>query len=692
MKQGRNWCLRTRVQAVGMTALLACTGAVWADGGVEFHNVSSEVGIDFERAPTPNRIAVIEASIAASPFPNSEQATRQANSPQKQHGAPGVALFDYDNDGDLDIYVPNGPQANNALFQNQLSETGEMSFVDVGEEAGVGAFNQDSNGVCVGDTDNDGDQDLYVVAVGVRNLFFRNNGNGTFTNTTMFSNLPGYGRNASGCSMGDVNGDGLLDILVTNTYDDWLQRRPVFIGLGETALQPNELYLNKGNNVFQDVSLSSGILNLISGPPSIYFGGSYTWASSMVDYDLDGDTDILWADTQGAPPADKSQERSAIRLFKNDGTGHFTDVTHASGLAIWGSWMGLSFGDFNCDGAMDIFGTNFGRYVGGVVQNSRWLLGSASGVFTDPQVGDLVGTPFGWGTTVLDYDNDGDHDIAFFGDDDAFFFSIADNPGTVLQNQDCSANFVWDQAAMTTDHRIRQVQGAVSGDLNEDGFEDLVTVATYRFIPDAAFRPATALSGGPTGSPFDAVASFQNQFTGRLMPGFTTWLNPTILNGDLAIDLNSGGNGNGSVNFELVGSKGLVTGRHASGQANRDGVGAVVFFTPDGGKRELQPITAGSSYNSVDSMTAHFGMGTTAEGTVEVLWPGGNRNRMYDVKAGERIILPEMPCDFAGNSSRGGFRRCTKEALKDLVKAGVITQSHSNRLEASALRAYDDAH
>jgi hypothetical protein len=674
---------------------------VWADGGVTFTNVAGAAGINYVRTPSPRK-AVRDAIDASSPIPLAQQAQIQLFSPQKEHGAPGVVLFDYDNDGDVDIYVTNGPGSANSLFQNQLVQTSAMSFVDVGIAAGVAATSQDSSGACYGDIDNDGDEDLYVLGTGEPNILLRNNGNGTFADITAAAGVGGGNTHSAGCSMGDINGDGRLDIVVANTYDNWNERRAVFMLGGYNGLEPNDLFLNQGDNTFADVSVSSGIRNLDGGPPTIYPGGSYTWAVAMVDYDQDGDVDILWADTQGFPPGDPSQERGYNRLFRNDGTGHFTDVTRTVGLAKWGAWMGLSFGDFNCDGAMDFFGTNLGVYMGGVVQNSRWFLGSASGTFSDPGVGSLIGTPFGWGTVVLDYDNDGDQDIAWFGDDDIVFLIAADNPGTLLRNQGCTANFIWDQPAMTTDHRLREVHGVATGDLNGDGFDDIVTVSNFKFTPKN-FRPFILAIGGPTGSPFDAVAAFENVFTSRLMPGFLTYLNPLVSNGDVAIDLNSGGNGNASVGVKLLGTIGLVANPTVSGKVNRDGIGTVVRFTPEGGQTVLKPVTGGASYGSEDSLVTRFGVGTAAKGVVDVIWPGRVRNRLYDVAAGETLTLPEIPCSFndfqpglpasaSPVAKRNKYEKCVKETMKDLTSKSVITQSYANRLQASALRAYDETH
>ena len=150
-----------------------------------------------------------------------------------------------------------------------------------------------------------------------------------------------------------------------------------------------------------------------------------------------------------------------------------------------------------------------------------------------------------------------------------------------------------------------------------------------------------------------------------------------------------------------MGAKNLVANPHASGKVNRSGIGAVVSFTPAGGKTATRPVLGGASYASQDSLKSTFGLGTAANGTVEVLWPGGVRNRLYNVAKGEKVTLPEIPCDFAnfqatlpgaGNQGRLGYSKCVKESLKDLVKAGVVNQSFANRLEASALQAYNEAH
>ena len=152
-----------------------------------------------------------------------------------------------------------------------------------------------------------------------------------------------------------------------------------------------------------------------------------------------------------------------------------------------GGWMGLAFGDLNGDGFLDMFATNFGDfpnipfspfdpvYIGGAVfelgeLSTRWFLGGSGGVFTDPGVGDLVATPFGWGVSLFDYDNDADGDIVYHGSLSAGPVTHADNPGVILNN-DGAAHFTWDAAALaaSTNHQRRTVHGVAVGDLNDKG-------------------------------------------------------------------------------------------------------------------------------------------------------------------------------------------------------------------------------
>lgn len=163
-----------------------------------------------------------------------------AFAPVRSRGAPGVAVLDFDRDGDLDIYVTNGPGSPNSLYSSQLAQGRGLTFVDVAARAGVTATEQDSTGVCYGDTDNDGDYDLYVLGLGEQNKLFANNGKGRFTDVTSRSEAGGKPAYSTACSMGDVNGDGLLDIVIANTNGGW-----------DNAFAPtehNELLLNRGNN------------------------------------------------------------------------------------------------------------------------------------------------------------------------------------------------------------------------------------------------------------------------------------------------------------------------------------------------------------------------------------------------------------------------------------------------------------
>ena len=154
-------------------------------------------------------------------------------------------------------------------------------------------------------------------------------------------------------------------------------------------------------------------------------------------------------------------------------------------------------------------------------------------------------------------------------------------------------------------------------------------------------------------------------------------------------------NGNKWAQVHLVGTKVLTSG----GTNPLDGFGAIARFTPAGGKKTFRPVVGGASYASQDSKIVTFGMGSATTGTLEVQWPGpsgGTRNRLYSVRAGEKILFPEIPCTFDAplvqEDAVGDYKQCVLESLAQLVQRHVISRSDSRRLRLSAFQAFQEAH
>src|ERR1035437_8921468 len=326
----------------------------------------------------------------------------------------GLAFFDYDQDGWLDIYLTNGQRMpgqeshpggtppTQHLFKNNRDGT----FTDVTEKSGLGRTGW-GTGVCVGDYDNDGWDDLFCTYWG-HNILWHNNGNGTFTDVTKKAGLwEDRVRWGSGCTWIDYNRDGFLDLFVCNYIDLDLEKvpapgqtnycqwkgMPTLCGPRGLAAGSNILYHNNGNGFFTDVSKEAGILK--PGP---------RYSITAVSYDFDNDG---WPDIYVAVDSEPSI------LFHNRRDGTFEDSAVAAGCAYNDegqeqAGMGVAVGDYDGDGWLDIYKTNFSDDTPDLYHNN------GDGTFTDQSfaAGLAVNTQYVcWGTGFMDYDNDGWIDI-----------------------------------------------------------------------------------------------------------------------------------------------------------------------------------------------------------------------------------------------------------------------------------------
>ena len=392
----------------------------------------------------------------------------------------GVALLDYNNDGLLDIFLMNGGQLrevagkpasfsrHNPAYWNRLyRQNKDGSFTDVTEEAGL-ADAGDTNygmGVAVGDYDNDGFPDIYVTNFG-KNILYHNNGDGTFTDVTAKAGVAAGGWSAS-AGFFDYDNDGLLDLFVTR-YLDWTVERSITCGAekptycppGDFAPIANILYRNRGDGTFEDVSVGSGIAAKKGHGLGVAFA----------DYDGDGYTDVFVAN-------------DAVEqfLFHNNGNGRFTECGFDSGAALSEngkalSGMGVVFQDYDNDGRPDLLVTQLPHEPYGLFHNDGKGLFSAQEL--EAGFGVLSGNCSGWGVGLEDFDNDGWKDAFIVQghvfDNVEFYDSSLRYREPPLLALNRKGRF--ERADVGSNVPVAG-RGAAFGDLNNDGWMDVITTS-----------------------------------------------------------------------------------------------------------------------------------------------------------------------------------------------------------------------
>jgi hypothetical protein len=502
----------------------------------------------------------------------------------------GVAFYDYDNDDWLDIFLvngwrlegfPAGQEPTCHLFKNNRDGT----FTDVTAKAGL-LHSGWGQGVCVGDYDNDGFDDLFVTYFG-KNVLYRNNGNGTFTDVSEKAGVSGNGKRwNTGCAFVDYDRDGHLDLFVANYIDLDLKTAPVpesgpclykgvMVACGPPGLAggKNILYHNNGDGTFTDVSEKSGILKA---------NGTYGLGVLTADLDNDGWPDIYVAN-----------DSTASALYQNKKNGTFVDIALEAGCALSAdgkpqAGMGISAADYDLDGNLDLVKTNFA----GDTPSLYHSLGGATFEDTTYQAGLGKYTQYlGWGCGFFDMDNDGWADILI-----------------------CNGHVYPEVEQLKTEAGYPQ-RKLLYKNLRNGRFEDV----SYNGGPGISTPVAArgcAFGDFDNDGDLDVAVNTVNDY-------------PQLLRCDSRT-------GNHWIKIKTIGTK-----------SNRSGIGArlkCVTHIPEekNPQSQIDEVRSGGGYFSQNDLRVHFGIGKAEKvDLLEIRWPSGLVETLKDIKPNQLIVVKE---------------------------------------------------
>jgi enediyne biosynthesis protein E4 len=502
----------------------------------------------------------------------------------------GVAFYDYDNDGWLDIFLvngsrlegfPKGQEPTSHLFKNNRDGT----FTNVTAKAGV-AHSGWGQGVCIGDYDNDGYEDLFVSYFG-KNVLYHNNGDGTFTDVSEKAGVAGNGKRwNTGCAFVDYDRDGKLDLFVANYIDLDLATAPVpesgpclykavMVACGPPGLKggKNILYHNNGDGSFTDVSEASGILNA---------NGTYGLGVLTADFDNDGWPDIYVAN-----------DSTASALYQNKKNGKFQDIALEAGCALSPdgkpqAGMGVSAADYDLDGNLDIVKTNFAGDTPSLYHNQ----GGANFEDTTFTAGLGMHTQYlGWGCGFFDMDNDGWPDILI-----------------------CNGHVYPEVEQLKTEAGYAQ-RKLLYRNLRNGRFED-VSLQAGSAISDPVASRGCAFGDFDNDGDLDVVVNTVNDY-------------PQLMRCDLRT-------GNNWLKVRTIGTK-----------SNRTGIGArLKCVTKVAGENkpheQIDEVRSGGGYFSQSDLRVHFGIEKAEKvDLLEIRWPSGQVDVIKDIKPNQLVYVKE---------------------------------------------------